>query len=49
MNYFKKNPNLYRLGVGGWGAAGGGIVNVCEQMFRLALLLFKENNCALLF
>ena len=35
---------------GGWMTGeGGGSVYVNEQRFQIALLLFKENNCAKLF
>ena len=46
MIFFTKNPNIFSLG-GGEGAgawAEGGVVNICEQMFRMALLLFKNNS-----
>ena len=33
----------------GWWAVGGGLDNIREQMFLLALLLFKDNTCAKLF
>ena len=32
-------------GGGGGGREGGGQVNVYEQMFEMAFLLLKENNC----
>ena len=28
------------------GGEGGGLVNIHEQMFQMALLLFKESTCA---
>ena len=45
-----KNPFFYWGWGGGWGgvvAGGGGVHNV--QMFKMALLLFKEYKCAKLF
>ena len=39
-----KNPHLYFFFFGG--GSGWGLVNVSEQIFQMALLLFKENNCA---
>ena len=36
-------------GGGGEGGRGQGLVNVHEQMFQMALLLFKENSFAKLF
>ena len=34
---------------GGEGGGGQGLVNIHEQIFQMAFLLFKENNCAKLF
>ena len=55
----RKNPNtkkIFFLGAGVGGGCGGGrgcgVGCVCEnnvQMFKMALLLFKEYKCAKLF
>ena len=41
--FLTKNPDL-KKNWRGWGE--GGLVNVSEQMFQMALLLLKENNYA---
>ena len=55
-NLRKKNKNKKKIFFFGGGGGGGllmgvgvVVVNALEQMFRMALLLFKENICAKLF
>ena len=39
-DFFNKESTFF------WGGEEWWLVNVSEQMFQIALLLFKENNCA---